>query len=364
MDERDYSIALNMVEGLGSLRLAQLIRVFGSAGKVAAAGDSGWRQHGIGEAGVRRAMAGCIAAPEFRAEMQRIEQQKVPVLTLDDPEYPDMLRQIYDPPVVLYVRGNVSLLAMPGVGVVGCRRASWYGLQQAGRLASGLARRGVCVISGLARGIDTAAHKGALEGGGITVAVLGSGLDRVYPPENKVLAERIALQGALITEFPLDTPPLAGNFPRRNRIISGLSRAIVVVEAAARSGSLITANLALEQGRDVFAVPGQAGSATAQGTNQLIKDGAKLVETADDIWEELGMTAAAPQPEEVASGAVDAGLDDVSRQVLAKLSHTPLYIDTVIQLSAHPAAVVYQRLLELQLRGLVKEVEGKRFVRV
>jgi DNA processing protein len=186
----------------------------------------------------------------------------------------------------------------------------------------------------------------------------------MYPPENERLAERIARQGVVMSEFSFGTPPLPGNFPRRNRIISGLSRAVVVVEAAARSGSLITARLALEQGRDVYAVPGQAGAATAQGTNQLIRDGAKLVETADDILEEFGvLPAAVAVPEDAAVEQKDNG-DDVRKRVLSLLSSEPLYIDEVIQKSAQPAAVVHRRLIELQLAGVVREIEGKRFVRV
>lgn len=212
---------------------------------------------------------------------------KIKTLTLQDKNYPANLRHIYQPPSIIYFRGEVLLEDNIAVAVVGSRRATDYGLGNAERLGFELASRGVTVISGLARGIDTAAHKGALRAGGRTIAVLGSGLDVMYPSENKRLADEITRYGAVISEFEPDAPPARHNFPKRNRIISGLSLGVVIVEAAKRSGSLITADFALEQGREVFALPGKVGSFTSEGTHNLIKQGAKLIESIEDIVEEL-----------------------------------------------------------------------------
>ncbi|UCB57420.1 MAG: DNA-processing protein DprA [Candidatus Omnitrophota bacterium] len=212
---------------------------------------------------------------------------KIKTLSLNDKEYPANLRYIYSPPLALYVKGNILAEDSIALAIVGSRKASYYGLKNAESLGFKLASQGITIISGLARGIDTAAHRGALAAGGRTIAVLGSGLNIIYPRQNKGLAEEISKNGAVISEYAQDTPPLRQNFPRRNRIISGLSLGVVVVEAAKRSGALITADFALEQGREVFALPGKIDSFTSAGTHELIKDGAKLVESTEDIIEEL-----------------------------------------------------------------------------
>jgi DNA processing protein len=224
----------------------------------------------------------------LKREIELINDNGFKVISLSDAAYPPLLREIANPPLVLYVRGDVSILSEFSLGVIGSRECSSYGINCACELSRKLARCGVVVVSGLARGIDTAAHTGALAGR--TVAVLGSGLLNIYPRENKPLCDDIALKGAVVSEFPLNTAPDRDNFPRRNRIISGLSKGVVVVEAAMRSGALITARLAMEQNREVFAVPGRMNSHTSEGTNQLIKDGAKLVDSVEDILLEFDLT--------------------------------------------------------------------------
>ncbi|MCM8812683.1 MAG: DNA-processing protein DprA [Candidatus Omnitrophica bacterium] len=366
--EQDCLTALNLVDGLGAVRIAALVERYGSPSRVCRASAAELSAIG-GIGGVLAArIAGVLGSREWEQEQRRLSQNSARVITLLDEEYPELLRHIYDPPPVLYVRGSLSCLQPWAAAMVGCRRASHYGLRQAARIAQELAQRGIGVISGLARGIDTAAHQGALSGGGNTVAVLGSGLAAVYPPENKRLADRIADRGALVSEFPLAYPPRPGNFPRRNRIISGLSTAVVVVEAAQRSGSLITAQLALEQGKEIFAVPGAAQSVTARGTHQLLKDGAALAESAADIFRELNR---AP----VDAGARDAppaGAGERTRtlpggcaraQVLSLLGIEPLHVDILAQQSGLAGPLLFRYLLELQLEGLAKDVGGKRFVR-
>jgi len=290
MKAKDYLIALNMVPGLGSVKIMKLLKYFPSPKQIFEAPCD--KLLNINQIGILLAkrIHTIIDSNEFKRELKQIQDLNIKIVTINDSAYPELLKQIYDPPIALYILGDVSNLQMLSVAVVGCRRASFYGLKQAECIAGVLAAKGVCIVSGLARGIDTAAHKGALASGGRTVAVLGSGLNNIYPPENKNLLEKIVEQkGTVISEFSLEMSPQKGNFPRRNRIISGLSRAVVVVEAAKRSGSLITANLALDEGRDVYAVPGTANSFNAQGTNKLIKEGAKLVENAEDILQELNI---------------------------------------------------------------------------
>ncbi|MCP4650594.1 MAG: DNA-protecting protein DprA [PVC group bacterium] len=285
MKDKEYLIALNMVSGLGSVKIKDLLELF----KVPSCIFKARINELTRIKGLNKTIAGRIYqvldSRSFKDEINMIKEFGVGIITLLDDDYPESLKHIYDPPAVLYVKGNIKSLYPLSVAIVGCRKASPYGLQQAQRMAQELAEKGACVVSGLARGIDTQAHKGALSVGGKTAAVLGSGFVNVYPKENTKLFEQISRQGVVISEFSLQTLPQKCNFPRRNRIISGLSKAVVVVEAAQRSGSLITANLALDQGRDVYAVPGIAGSIYAQGTNKLIKEGARLVENAEDVLE-------------------------------------------------------------------------------
>jgi DNA processing protein len=290
------------------------------------------------------------------------------IIKISDKTYPKILRQIHSPPKELYVKGRILEDDEFAVAVVGSRIASMYGLTTAERLGYELASRGLVVVSGLARGIDSAAHKGALKAHGKTIAVLGSGLDVIYPPENKKLAEEIVEKdGALVSEFPMGASPAPKHFPQRNRIISGLSLAVVVVEAAKNSGALITADFALEQNREVFAVPGKVDSATSFGTNQLIKDGARLVQTADDIIDELNLELSGRSVNDPYS-AVGRGprprLTPEEEVIYKNLSEEPKYLDDVIGEAGVPLSKAMEALLQMQFKKLIKELPGKKFVRV
>lgn len=290
------------------------------------------------------------------------------VLTLTDPRYPPLLKEISDPPPLLFVQGDVDCLQNWQLAVVGSRNPSASGRDSAYEFARYLASGGLHICSGLADGIDAAAHKGALAGGGKTIAVVGTGLDRVYPAKNLELAHQIAGQGAIVSEFPLGTPPLAENFPRRNRIISGLSLGTLVIEAALKSGSLITARMAMEQSREVFAMPGSIHNPLARGCHQLIREGAKLVETADHIIEELGALAEFAQMTELPTNnqpeTLPAGEDTEYQQLFAYLGYDPIHIDELISRSGLTADAVSSMLLLLELQGRVSALPGGKYTRI
>ena len=280
-------IALNMIRGIGPRTANQLIDRFGSPAQVFAASRLSLEKEGLKPKTVQELHDSEILE-KANAEIERLEQLGAVVITLEDEDYPPLLREIYDPPIALYVRGDLKkACARPCLAVVGSRRSSTYGVNAALSLSRDLAQNGLTIVSGLARGIDASAHRGALEAGGLTVAVVGTGLETTYPKEHKKLEGEIAANGAVVSEFPLGTPPLPQNFPYRNRVLSGLCFGVLIVEAAEHSGSLITARLANEQGREVFAVPGNITSQTSFGPNFLIKDGAKLVQQWRDVVEEL-----------------------------------------------------------------------------
>lgn len=296
---------------------------------------------------------------------QDLIENKVKTLSVTAKDYPTNLRYIYDPPLMLYVKGEIIPEDNVAIAIVGSRRATYYGLQNATKLAYELAAKGITIISGLARGVDSAAHRGALEAEGRTIAVLGSGLNIIYPRENERLAQNISQNGAVISEFALDTPPHRGNFPRRNRIISGLSLGVVVIEAARKSGALITANCALEQGREVFALPGKIDSFTSRGTHDLIKDGAKLVESSEDIIEELEALKFCQAKETKAENKIKVGLDlpEEERQIYTCLSSEPIHIDEIMCKVNLSYGKLLTSLLKLQHKKLVKELVGKMYVR-
>jgi DNA processing protein len=303
----------------------------------------------VSEPGLALLRTGQAAA---RAEKERADAARlgISVVALGDPLYPALLGRIFDPPLVLYVRGTLVAEEL-AVAVVGARAASTAGKALARAMGRDLAAWGATVVSGLARGIDTAAHEGALDGGGRTVAVLGCGIDRVYPPENEQLAGRVASAGALVSEFALGTPPLPDHFPRRNRVIAGWSQAVVVVEAAVRSGALNTARCAADEGRDVLAVPGHPTMAGSAGTNQLIRDGAGLVRNAVDVAQELGLL-------------VPAGAPPASDRLLAALSgDAPVTLDELRVSSGLETGPLLARLTELELRDVVRRLPGPTFVR-
>lgn len=354
-------LTLKSVPRIGNLLLVRLVRFFGSPEKALAAPVDALMQ----VEGITPALAGAIRRHRTPgwvfSDIEQVLEKGFKVITLGDDTYPALLRQIPDPPPVLYVYGRLEEAACP-IAVVGSRNASAYGRSATRRLCAALAGRGATVVSGMARGIDTAAHKGALSGGGCTIAVLGSGLNRVYPAENEKLFHQIAENGCVITEFPMDAAPEARHFPMRNRIISGMTMGTVVVEAARRSGSLITARLAAEQNREVFAVPGSIHSATARGTHDLIKQGAKLVENADDIFEEITAQLAPGKT----PGAMPKTLPPLSGQEKALLSLIgayPVHIDDLARQADAAIGILTGTLSQLELKGVICQEPGKRFVR-
>jgi DNA processing protein len=351
-------LGLALTDGLSPRMARELVGWFGTPEGVLRAGEGRLRA-----AGLAPALAGTIAGARARAleEARRIAAAGASLLTLDDALFPRLLREIPDPPVALAVRGALAP-DESAVAVVGARRASEYGRRVAEELGQGLAQAGLTVVSGLAAGIDAAAHRGALEAGGRTVAVLGTGIDRVYPSWHADLAAQIVARGALLTEFACGTPPLAFHFPRRNRVISGLTLGTVVVEAAEQSGSLITARYAIEQNRAVLAVPGPVGRAAHRGPHRLIQEGAKLVTGVEDVLEELAPTLIGRLGQRRRASAA-AGLTEAERRILAAVGPEGLHVDEVIRQATVPAGCALETLLALELRGLVDQLPGKRFRR-
>jgi DNA processing protein len=364
-------IALSLVTGVGSKTAARLIDRFGSP---TACFDM--NSGDLEAAGLKRASIDALkshAPREGAAEqLEGLAKIGADVLTLTDSRYPDLLRETYDPPIVLYIKGDFEkAMAQPALAIVGSRSCSTYGRNVAEMLSRELAERGITIISGLARGIDSLAHRGAIDGGGLTVAVMGTGIDLVYPKENKKLAETISEHGALITEFPLGAPPLPQNFPFRNRVISGLSLGVLLVEGAERSGSLITARMAYEQSREVFAVPGNITSSKSFGPNYLIKDGAKLVQTWRDVVEELPMEikTAILASEPATASARQLSMDEVAlsepeRTALASLREDePTHIDQLITSTRLSSGELMNALLMLEMQDRIKQLPGKLFVK-
>jgi len=360
VDERYHWLALNFIPGIGPVLVRTLLDRFGGPEHVFKASRRELETvEGIGER-----LAALITETDIqgkvRSELKLVEELNASIVTFTDKSYPNNLKQIYDPPPLLYVRGDLQAKDDLAISMVGSRLSSSYGRMITERIAGDMARHGVTIVSGMARGIDSAAHRGALSAGGRTIAVLGCGVDIVYPPENRRLFEEITAHGAVISEFPMSTPPEGTNFPRRNRIISGLSLGVVVVQADSRSGSLITAGLALEQNRDVFAVPGNVGMARSRGTNRLIKQGAKLVESADDILEEILPRF---QHQGLEPTDVRPSLEDEEERVFRLVEDEPAHIDSIIAQTGMDASRVSAILLQLELRGLVQQLPGKRFAR-
>ena len=366
-----YWLALARVEGLGTRGAHNLIEHFGSPQAAYMASLTELESCGL-SAPVAQAIFRQAGLKEAEKELEAATKEGCAIVTLVSDAFPPLLRQIADPPLVLYVRGEVSALAQHAVAVVGTRRPSAYGSSVAHRLASDLAQRGLVVVSGLARGIDSAAHRGALEGKGKTVAVLGSGIDVIYPGENRSLAKKISESGAVISEFPLQTGPTPQNFPIRNRIISGLALGVVIVEAAEYSGSLITARLALDQNREVFAVPGNITSAQSFGPNHLIKQGAKLVDQWVDVIEEFPADIRMQlMPPDVISNATpetaslfEASLGPDQKTVFGALrADEAMFVDSIFGAVQIPQPRVLAALLELEMGGLIRQLPGKNFIR-
>jgi DNA processing protein len=359
------AMRLSMISGVGPRLRKALLESFGTASAVLAAAPSELRRvQGIG-AELTRRIAVAKNEIDVQAELDLCTAENIAILTEGDAAYPRVLREIHDPPGILFMRGEMLPQDALAIAIVGSRHATHYGLAQAERLAGSLARAGITIVSGLARGIDGAAHRGALAAGGRTIAVLGSGLLNLYPPEHAELAHEVSKSGAVISEVPPRSPPLAGAFPQRNRIISGLSLGVLVVEASTNSGALITARHAMEQGRDVFAVPGRVDNRMAHGSHRLIRDGAKLVETADDVLEELGPLVA---PTTSSDGAAvhhpaELLLNEVEQQVLAHIGQDPTTIDAVVAKSNLPTGKVLATISVLEMRHLVKRISGNMVMR-
>jgi DNA processing protein len=370
-------LALTLTPGLGPTRARRLVEHFGTIVEVFRASLTELEATGL--LAVSAQALGTGKALELaQEEMARATANGIHLVSLDDPTYPPRLKQIYDPPPILYVRGVTDLLAQPGIAVVGTRHPTPYGLGMAERLAIDLAARGLVIQSGMARGVDTAAHRGAIAGKGKTIAVFGTGVDVPYPKENTRLSEQIvALGGALISEFPLGTFPAPQNFPIRNRIISGMSMGVLVVEAAEYSGTRITARCALEQNREVFAVPGNVTNKNSWGPNTLIKQGAKLVATWEDIWEELpenvrlALAPTKPDESQVAETASlfpsgDNPLSPHERKIYALLkADEATHIDAIVERLEQDmsSSEIFAALFELELAGKVRQLPGKNFVK-
>jgi DNA processing protein len=359
------AVRLALVSGVGPRLWQALIARFGTPQAVLAAPPSALRDvPGIGPK-LSQKIAAANNEIDADAEIALCRTNGIEILTRGNPAYPRSLAEIPDPPALLFMQGTIEPADSLAIAIVGSRHATHYGLTQAERLAGSLARAGLTIISGLARGIDAAAHRGALAAGGRTLAVLGSGVLNIYPPENCELAFDIRKRGALISEAPPRGEPLSGAFPQRNRIISGMSLGVLVVEASARSGALITARHASEQGRDVFAVPGRVDSRMSQGCHRLIRDGAKLVETADDILEELGPLVAATSGRDgqVVHHPAELLLNEPEQKVLAAVDTTPTTIDQIIATSQLSAPQVLSTISVLEMRRLLRRVSGNLVVR-
>jgi DNA processing protein len=366
MDNREALVALNMVEHVGPVRVRMLLDHFGEPAVILSASrDKLLRVQGIG-AETAEAIAGWQKSVDLAAELKRISDFGCHIVTQSDAEFPEPLKQIYDPPIVLYVKGALEARDKNSVALVGSRMTTHYGIEVARKLAYQLAYVGVTVVSGGARGIDTAAHQGCLSAKGRTIAVLGTGINLCFPPENHDLFQRIAANGAVVTQFPFNRPPDKQSFPIRNRIVAGMTLGTVVVEANLTSGALITANFATEYGRQVFAVPGRIDSPRSKGCHDLIKKGAKLCEGAEDILSEFEYLFPAtnrPQSPDQLALAGTMQLSQNEQSVYDSLDGEQLSIDEVIRKSGLPSSTVSVALLGLEMKRLVRQLPGKLFVK-
>ncbi len=361
--ERECLIGLNLIPEVTPRRLQRLLAVGGTARGIWRMSPTQMRET-IGLKAAEKVLPH-LRTDSIAKEVDQAESCGVRIATWNDPEYPRLLREIAQPPPVLYIRGTLSLNKMAlAVAVVGTRRASRYGKLIGRRMANGLARAGICVVSGLAMGIDEQAHCGALEAGGQTVAVLGGGMERAIREARGGLARQIAENGAVISEFPMVFPPAKWTFPQRNRIIAGLSRGVVVVEAPERSGALITARAALEEGREVFAVPGDVVRRGSRGTNRLIRDGAKLVESAEDVAEEFVSVVVRAGADRAMRMEALARMSEEHRRVYERIGVDPVHVDAIIAVGNLTPARAAHVLLDLELADLVAEVGGRRYMRV
>jgi DNA processing protein len=357
VDQRIYYVGFSLVKGIGSVRVRMLQDYFGNLETAWNAPVEALQRAGLGEK-IIKTLQHVRATYDLEVIWEDIQTKKIHVITWEDGGYPNRLRELEQPPPVLYYRGNFTLEDDWAVGIVGTRRMTVYGKQVADEIARNLATQGVTIVSGLARGVDAVAHQAALEAGGRTIAVLGSGVDEIYPPEHERLAARIIDQGAILSDYAPGTPPDSANFPPRNRIISALARAVIVVEASESSGALITAAFAAEQGREVFAVPGQIHAPQSQGTNRLIQQGARLLLNPQDVLEVLNMTQL---PEQAHIRQVIPA-DPTEALIYSRLSHEPQHIDEIRRNSDLPIEQVSATLAIMELKGMVKQVGGMQYI--
>ncbi len=366
MEESFFWLGFSLVPEIGPRRIALLKSVFHELRAAWTASEHAIRNAGLGGKALENLLR-ARSQLDLAREMDRIHRLGARLITLDDDDYPPHLKPLADAPPVLYVKGSLLPTDANAIAAVGTRKATHYGRSAAHQLCKQLASHGVTIISGLAQGIDAAAHQGALEGGR-TIAVLGCGIDRIYPPEHTELASHILQRGAIVSEFPLGAPPEGRNFPRRNRVISGMSRGVLVIEAPDQSGAIITAGLAAEQGRDVFAVPGSIFSSASTGTHRLIQDGATLVMRGSDVLNALKFADILPEPVMMpmptipvstdlsAEPVADDEVTDVEISLMRLLSKSPTHIDELVQLSGFPIATVSSALTMLELKGLAQNI--------
>lgn len=359
MDEKKYWIGFNLIKGIGAVRMHGLIAYFGDL-------ESAWKADAVElvKSGLGAKLAEKVAGARKQMDLDqvwaRIEAQGIKILTWMDEAYPNRLKEIDQPPPVLYIRGEYLMDDLFAVAIVGTRKVTPYGRQVTEDIASYLASNGITVVSGLARGVDAVAHQAALKAGGRTMAVLGSGVDKIYPPEHRGLAEQMMTRGAIISDYAVGTPPDASNFPPRNRIISGLSLAVVVIEAAETSGALITAEFAAAQGRDIFAVPGSILAPQSKGTNRLIQNGALPLLTPADLMQALDLTRMDKQK----SARKILPSDETEALVLNVLGNEPLHVDAIRNQAGLPIERISAALAMMELKGMVRQVGGMNYVAV
>lgn len=357
MSDKKYWIGFNLIKGIGAVRMQNLVAHFGDLESAWNANPNELAESGLGAKLVEKVVS---ARKDINLDQvwAKIEAQGIKIVTWADEEYPNRLREIDQPPPILYIRGEYLQDDLFAVAIVGTRKVTAYGRQVTEEIASFLAMNGITVISGLARGVDAIAHQTALKVGGRTIGILGSGVDKIYPPEHRGLAEQMMGRGALISDYAVGTPPDASNFPPRNRIISGLSLAVVVIEAAETSGALITAEFAAEQGREIFAVPGSILAPQSKGTNKLIQNGALPLLTPDDLMQALDLTRIG----EHKSARKILPADEVEAKVLSVLSSEPLHVDEIRNQAGLPIEKISATLALMELKGMVRQVGGMNYV--
>jgi len=356
MEDKKFWICLNLL-GIGSVKLNKLLEYFGTVEKIFSSSENELKKSGLSEKLIEKILN--WEKIPWKKEIEKANSLGIEIITLNDKKYPTILKEISTPPLVLYCKGSFTPSDNLAIAIVGTRNPSFYGIKMAERFSYELSSLGFTIVSGLARGIDTYAHIGALKAKGRTIGVLGSGFLHFYPEENKEIGEKISYSGAVISEFPLDTKPNRENFPRRNRIISGLSKGVLVIEAGHTSGALITANFALEQNREVFALPGEVGHLTSAGTHKLLKEGAKLVEKVEDILEELNLEIKKkklPQKNEIQ-------LSKEEKEIFEIIGENT-NLEEIIAKTSIPANDISTILLNLELKGLIKSLPGKFYQKI